>query len=278
MKFYSKRKTDYKIDFFQFIELVRHTWDYFYKNDYFVEKTGIEIQKNSQDPISDDVSSLMMITLHFNPLPINEVNYDFNHDKAFDFIEFLYQYCSKPLGGEWFDEVTYNEYRYKTYHSDLGKQEFLEKVNSYLPYYEEGYELLPSGEIVLLKSDVQEILNQQIPEIKLDELAYIPSTVQKSIIKFRNKKSDFTTIKDSLNNLASVNERLKEFIKNKKLLNETETQLLFNICHNTANNFSIRHDKQKQRRDYDPIFLSMLFHIYLSTIHAAIRIINSKDK
>lgn len=287
MKLYSKRKSDYKIDYTKLIELVNNTWEYFFRNDYFVDKLKVTIQSNTREfdvnaAFTKDAKNLLTIALHFDPFPISEFAFDLGNDKVFDFVEFLYQHCSKPINGAWFDETTdtgwnYQEYRYKKYDEIEGKKEFLEKVNSYLPYYEKGYELLENGQVVLLTNDLQEIISQDIPKIEIEELAYIPSVVQNSILKFRNKEGDLIAIRDSLKNLADVNERLREFIKNKKLLNQTEIQLIFKICHDTANNFYIRHDNQKQLRDYDPVFLSMLFHIYLSTVHTAIRIVKESE-
>jgi hypothetical protein len=44
---------------------------------------------------------------------------------------------------------------------------------------------------------------------------------------------------------------------------------LFNI----ANNFHIRHNDDKQLRDYDVIWLTWIFYFYLATIHALVRTI-----
>lgn len=42
---------------------------------------------------------------------------------------------------------------------------------------------------------------------------------------------------------------------------------LFNI----ANNFRIRHENEQQKADYDSVWLSWLFYVYLSTIHLILR-------
>ena len=104
-----------------------------------------------------------------------------------------------------------------------------------------------------------------------------PRRKQRGISRFRQRNGILDLRKGALKGLADVNEKLREYIKDKKILNEAEVQLLFKIFGETVNTFNIRHDNKKQVRDYDTIFLSMLFHIYLSTIHASIRIINQHN-
>ena len=286
MKLYRKRKNNTKLTYSQLIDSVKNTWEYFFRNDYFVNKLKVTIQENTRHTdlnkaFTDNSKNLLTIALHFNPFPIDESNlsFQFSGDCIFDFIEYMYHMISAPINGYWFEDTTdsgfnYSEYRYEKFDEAKGQREFIEKVNSYLPYYKEGYELLETGEIVLLESELKSILDQEIPNVNIDRFEDIPIKVQESIAKFRQRNGILDLRKDALKGLTDVNERLREFIKDKKILNGTEVQLLFNIFGETADKFYIRHDNKKQVRDYDTIFLSMLFHIYLSTIHASIRIIN----
>lgn len=74
--------------------------------------------------------------------------------------------------------------------------------------------------------------------------------------------------KDSLRELADVLEYLRPEIK--KVLDAKDENDLFNI----ANNFGIRHHNSQQKVDYDKsIWYSWMFHYYLATIHAALRLI-----
>jgi hypothetical protein len=60
----------------------------------------------------------------------------------------------------------------------------------------------------------------------------------------------------------------------KKALNKKDESDLFNI----ANNFAIRHHNPEQKSNYDEkIWYSWMFHFYLASYHAVIRIIN-RDK
>lgn len=50
---------------------------------------------------------------------------------------------------------------------------------------------------------------------------------------------------------------------------------LFNI----ANNFGIRHYNKEQKTNYDQnIWLSWMFHFYLATLHASLRLIEKNNK
>lgn len=56
----------------------------------------------------------------------------------------------------------------------------------------------------------------------------------------------------------------------KRVLNRDDERDLFNL----ANNFGIRHHKPGQKTDYDQaIWHSWMFHHYLATIHACVRVI-----
>lgn len=67
--------------------------------------------------------------------------------------------------------------------------------------------------------------------------------------------------------LADILEHLKPTALS--LLDKRDESDLFNI----ANNFGIRHANNKQRINYDPgIWLSWMFHFYLATIHACVRL------
>ena len=60
----------------------------------------------------------------------------------------------------------------------------------------------------------------------------------------------------------------------KDLLGTQDEKDLFNI----ANNFGIRHFSDKQRTDYDPAWLSWMFHCYLAAIHACLHLMKRKAK
>jgi hypothetical protein len=67
--------------------------------------------------------------------------------------------------------------------------------------------------------------------------------------------------------LADVLETLRDDIKN-SMLSKDEKEL-FHI----ANGFAIRHQNRQQHGDYDSLtWLRWAFYVYLSTIHAVLRV------
>ncbi len=58
----------------------------------------------------------------------------------------------------------------------------------------------------------------------------------------------------------------------KQILSSNDESDLFNL----ANNFGIRHHNQRQKTDYDPAWLSWIFHHYLATIHLATRLVEQR--
>jgi len=65
--------------------------------------------------------------------------------------------------------------------------------------------------------------------------------------------------------LADILESLRP--KLKLVLTHKDEDDLFNI----ANNFGIRHKNERQKTDYDPLWLSWMFYYYLATIHFVTR-------
>ena len=70
--------------------------------------------------------------------------------------------------------------------------------------------------------------------------------------------------------MADVFEWLRKSKKLEKALNKKDEAALFEI----ANKFAIRHHDPSQKTDYDvTIWHSWMFHFYLATYHAVIRML-----
>jgi hypothetical protein len=72
--------------------------------------------------------------------------------------------------------------------------------------------------------------------------------------------------------LADILESLRP--KLKLVLTHKDEDDLFNI----ANNFGIRHKNERQKTDYDPLWLSWMFYYYLATIHFVTRRLEKTEK
>lgn len=90
---------------------------------------------------------------------------------------------------------------------------------------------------------------------------------------FYNGRSSLIDRKNAVKELADCFEFLRNDLKS--VLNKKDEADLFNI----ANNFGIRHHNENQKTDYDKnIWLSWMFHFYLASLHASLRLIERAKK
>jgi len=210
------------------------------------------------------------IKLNFNPFPIDEWSpEDVNEENIFSCIEFLFDHVSKP--GEWVemtDPIGWNYQDYGSYDELAGRNEFREYANFFLLDYKNGFELTEKGEITYLGEDgLQFILSADIVPYDKEN---VDEKVNNAITIWKNRKSSLEDRKKAIRELADVFEWLKKSKKLEKVLDRKDESDLFNI----ANNFAIRHHNPKQKSNYDlNIWYSWIFHFYLATYHAVIRMI-----
>jgi len=242
----------------------------FRNKDFFKEKAGI-----TQEYLPEEIKYEAAVALTFQPFPITKwLQEDITEEHIFDAIEFLYDHVSKP--GKLVDmtpDTGYNYSDYESYDDEAGQKEFRNNVNAFLTDYKTGFELTKDGIVLAMGTDgLQHILDAEI--ITYDE-ANVDSKVRNAITKWRNRHLSLPEKKEAIREIADVFEWLK---KNKKLesaLDKKDEDALFDI----ANNFSIRHHNPKQKKNYDPaIWYSWIFHFYLATYHAAIRLLIKKEK
>jgi hypothetical protein len=166
--------------------------------------------------------------------PISLFLSDYSEDDLFDMIEYLYDHVSKPVETENTPFHSYNGcgFHYDTFDKTEGQKVFAERINRLLESYGEGFELNEAAKN-----------------------------------KFLRSRSSLDGRRDAIRDLADVFENLKSSGLLK--LNKKDESDIFNI----ANNFGIRHFDTKQKTDYDEaIWLSWMFHFYLATIHACLRL------
>ncbi len=249
----------------QLIKRVEHVFMYFRDRDYFKERLGI-----TEYSIPDSAGHLAAISLTRKPFSNNKwSNLSLEEDDVFDFIEFLFDFVSKP--GKLTTFVTETNYNYKDYEDfdeNAAKTEFRAKVNLLLCDYRDGYELTELGEILTLgDAGLTDILQAEI--LPYDE-ENVDKCVRDAIRKWRNRHLDSAERKSAVRELADVFEWLKKTGRLATALTKHDESVLFDI----VNNFHIRHHNPKQKSDYDEnIWHSWMFHFYLATYHAVIRIL-----
>lgn len=229
---------------------------------YFRQKVGI-----TKNFLPETFIHEADIYLPFHPFPIASwSNEDITEDHVFDVLEFLFAYVSKP--GQWLD--MYQDYEYD---EDAGRNEFRETANSFLIDYAPGYEMTADGKVVRLGTDgLQYILNAEI--VPYDE-ENVDRKVRSAINKWRSRHASQEEKREAIRELADVFEWLKKVKGLATVLDGKDESVIFNL----ANNFGIRHHNPSQKTAYDKdIWFSWIFHFYLATYHASIRLLTKHDK
>ena len=119
---------------------------------------------------------------------------------------------------------------------------------------------------------LQHILSAEI--VPYDE-KNVDSKVRSAIAKWRNRQLSMSEKREAIRELADVFEWLKKTKRLETVLDTKDESAIFDI----ANNFAVRHHNPKQKVNYDPaIWYPWMFHFYLATYHAAVRLLVKKAK
>jgi DNA repair exonuclease SbcCD nuclease subunit len=269
-KYYSSRKGDKKLTTEQLYERLKDTYLYFKEGDYFKEQLEI-----THKGVSDRAKYLSSISLHEQVFPVGNwdpVDMVTNKELIFSTIEFLYDYISKPGELEHFTDNGFNYTDYGHYDTVAAQNEFRSAVNSFMDDYNEGYQLDENGEISKKgEGGLEHILTANIVEYDFDN---IDLRVKKAIHTWKSRSADLDDKKRAIQELADVFEWLRKNSDLKKALNKKDENALFQI----ANQFAIRHHNPNQKSDYDEkIWYSWIFHFYLASYHAIIRILKKVE-
>jgi hypothetical protein len=260
-RYYSSRNNPGSITLQDLYWKLKNLYLFFRKKDYFKDRAGI-----TQNHIPDSIEHEAAISLNFQLFPITKwAEFKITEDHIFDALEFLYDHASKPGA---MVEIEFGNYDYADYDINAGQKEFRDKANAFLADYRSGYELTMDGIVLALgEHGLQEILNAEI--VPYDEIN-VDSKVRDAVQKWRNRGLGFAEKKEAIRELADVFEWLKKTKALASVLDGKDENALFDL----ANNFGIRHHDPKQKTNYDkPIWYAWMFHYYLATYHAVIRLL-----
>lgn len=263
--YYSARRSlnQRNLDFTKKMFLV--AYEDFQSRSYFDEHFGYEC-------VDGPVSGLLgkkqeyYVTRAINKFDLFPIDQHIDHYTVydlFDMIEFLYDHVSKPMEG-WYHDFGDCGTHYHTFEQEQGQAEFRGAINNILSEFEDGYELTPQGEIVMIPpTGLNTLLEADLPVTTSED---IKERLSKAIKKFRSSRSTWDLRHDAARDLGDILESLRPQLK--EVMTDDENDL-FNIL----NNFGIRHNNDRQQANYDkPIFLTWLFYYYLAAIHAALRL------
>jgi len=238
------------------------------QQDYFYEALGYECVDAGTvlGTLGADVGGVLIIKLRKDNLwPVEARINDYSEDDLFDMVEFLYDHVSKPINGNYH---SWNDcgMHWTTFDRETGQAEFRRDFNGFANDYEDGFELSPEGDILLLaEPGFETLVDTPLPTA---DAANVRTRVERATKKFRYHRSTDADRRDALRELADVLEYLRPEMR--RVLAKKDESDLFNII----NNFGIRHHSPDQKTDYNkPIWYSWMFYFYLATIHATVRLI-----
>ena len=269
-RYYSARNRPKKLSLKSLYSKLAPLYLFFFEKDYFKGKAGI-----SKRDFPNEIKYKAEMALGFQPFPIMEWDErDTTEDHIFDVIEFLHDHVARP--GEWVGMTSdsgYNYYDYDGYDDAAGQAEFRDAVNAFLCNYKTGFKIAEDGKILSTgPGSLQAILEAEIEPYDEEN---VDSKVRSAILKWRNRHLDMQERREAIREMADVFEWLKKTNKLGRALARKDEGALFEI----ANKFAIRHYNPKQRNDYDQdIWYPWMFHFYLATYHAVIRILKRLDK
>lgn len=245
---------------------VQNLYLLFRDKDFFQRIAGI-----TKLNLPDEIKREAAIALTFQPFPIEQwAQADVTEDHIFDILEFLYDRVSKPGNLVWRrDDYSGTDYQeYDGYDDESGQEEFRNTTNTFLADYRTGFELTKEGTVLAVGADgLQYVLDAEI--IPYDD-KNVDSKVRNAIGKWRNRHLSQSGKKEAIRELADVFEWLKKTQKLESVLDRKDESAIFQI----ANQFGIRHHAPDQKTAYDfSIWYSWIFHFYLATYHAAIRLL-----
>jgi hypothetical protein len=232
--------------------LVAVLYGRFASEDWFQEVFGYDCVDEGDVPgiAGGDIDGFIFLkTWLHGAWPIPDAIESGDEAVLFTLIEFLHDNVSKPLEGF---HHTYSGcgWHYKTFDQAAGKRRWRTEVNEILQHYGEGFELNWAAEVPAGTDDER-----------------VVQRMNAAVRKYRRGRSTWKERQEAVRELADVLEFLR---KDAKLhLPKKDEADLFNI----ANNFSIRHNNDLQKSEYDrPVWLSWIFYVYLATIHLLLRL------
>jgi hypothetical protein len=244
----------------------------FLKKDYFQEYLGFDCGDSGFNEglhgNDEEINAYLILEIGKDHLwPIHENIEKYTEEDLFDVIEFLYDSISEPICSEgYYHSFNQCGWHHNKFLKDSAQKEYREEVNKILFKYKDMYELSENGHLL---HSVQNEYQNLFKKPPTDDRQNIEDRLLIATTRFRSRNLEDRRY--AIKQLGDILEYLRPKIKD--VLNKNDEKDLFNIL----NNFGIRHHNTLQKTDYDEsIFLSWMFYVFLSSIHAIIHLIKSK--
>lgn len=193
-------------------------------------------------------------------------------DLFFDVVELLHDLVSRPLtrslhsygGCGW---------HHGNFEIEPGRTLYRWRVNKIFQRSELGFRLAEEGDdigrLVKVTDDVRTALVQAVACRDDGEPA---DQVRHALALFRERGTDRNQKRSAVAALALVLEERRHTVLTDAMA-KSDRGALFDI----ANNFHVRHQDVKQKRDYDEFYLDWIFWVYLASIELTNRVIDEQS-
>ncbi len=205
--------------------------------------------------LNDKLNSLLNVHAELWPIPTAP---DWQVDLFYAVIEAIGDLMARPRERS-FHTWDSCGYHYSRFAVQTGRAVYRFEVNKILDRESVGLRLASTGEdagrlVRVASSSLDELVNRTLVESR----SVVKDEVAHAIALFRARSAGASERRSATVVLAGVLEQRRRLLK-EELLRKDESAL-FQI----ANGFALRHRRDDQRSDYDPIFLDWIFWWYLA--------------
>ena len=253
-------------------DLVLATYKQLSSKGYWDEAFGfwcVDVDQRFAGTAGEDLENYVFMATHKELWPIDSLTlYGYSEADLFTMIELLFDNVSKPIGGQMHDHGNCGMH-WDQFDREAGRDEFRGHMCRLLKIYGPGYELNARGEIMELGPKGLSNLLKAKPPISDNDLL---GRMNSAIDRYRRYSSSIDDRRHAVHDLADVLEKLRPQMDG--VINKKDEGDIFNI----ANNFGIRHFNEKQKMDYDPVWLSWMFYHFLSMIYVCTHRLKKKQQ
>ncbi|MBQ0901310.1 hypothetical protein [Micromonospora sp. U21] len=224
------------------------------------------------DPRDDSADALFERELGVKQVwPLNQTTLGGDIDLFFDVVELLHDHVSLPTTRRLHNYAGCG-WHHVTFEAEPGRMVYRWRVNKILVRSDFGLRLADEGDdvgrLVSVTDDARTELMHAVASRKDSGPA---DQVRHALALFRQRGADRNQKRSAIAALALVLEERRHSVLADALA-KSDRGALFDI----ANNFHVRHQDAKQKRDYDDFYLDWIFWTYLATVELTNRIVDSQ--
>jgi hypothetical protein len=192
-------------------------------------------------------------------------------DLFLDIVELLHDLVSRPLA-RWHHDYSGCGWHHVNFEIEPGRVVYRWRVNKILERSDLGLRVAEEGDdIGRLVAVTDDARTQLVHAVVARDDSEPTDQVRHALALFRERSADRNQKRSAVAALALVLEERRHNVL-KDALSNSDRGALFDI----ANNFHIRHQDSKQKRDYDDFYLDWIFWLYLASIELTNRIIDDQ--